>query len=861
MGKSDSSSSSSSSEDEAKQVAASSVAASSRAVEADGSDDEAASTIAAPPSDGSPEFIGYKISLDGALPPLLKEEDCEDDDMQLLEEERELLVLLLHARKLMGNLIKKSEDINAAKRGLNGDDPELLNLINILADLDNDEEGKDFIQQIQDLKALLSAEIRRNHNLDREAAHLDKKIALLIKNRGRLSQIKPRGRGRRSGKGANAGAQRVEVEPRKIANYQDMFYLLQTQPRYLARMIYMVNPDQMETFLDTTILTLYGDAYSPREEFLILRFFQLAIQHEISVISNLRDFMALETVVPKMVITYNRRKAGFEYLKRTFREPLEKFMKLEINSEINPMTIYTQMINEEEIRIGQRSQLPRDIPADQAIQNPTVAGIVAERVRVLQDTCELFLDAILRTRDSLPYGLRWICKQLHELIIKSLPSTTHDDILKLTGYFVYYRFINVAILNPDHKNIDQQIISEILSDASRRALMVVSKVMQNLFNFKPFGDDQNNFKPFNEFILAKKPVIAEYFESLIKVPDPEDHLQINSYMELTQKSKPVIQISLYEIFQTHALIHLHLDKVAPEREDPLRLIIQDLGDVPPADMINDSNDRDIQLTLTNRFKVDVEEEDPHQKLYAETKELLIPILRRVPIQESLTTPSLMDVLDWGINFAKAQNNEELNAQINQILENIHTLEREDLVSKDDNYESFVADVSQEVKNRNAIRAHQKKEIERLKMTLEKLRNHSLYLEDQKAQYKKYLEDCKKSLYSSAKPGKKQKGGSGALIGPFKFKYNDLAKRGIILDSEVPEGSRKRTSFSIVSKEPGTFEITAKIAGIKIDTMTLELDDLLEKHYNNQTRLALDQITLDVNLMIHLLNKHFINEKK
>jgi hypothetical protein len=183
-----------------------------------------------------------------------------------------------------------------------------------------------------------------------------------------------------------------------LANYQDLFYVLQTQPKYLARLVYMVNPEQMESFLDTTILTLYGDAFSPREEFLILRFFQLAIQHEISVISNLRQFMTLDTVVPKMVITYNRRKAGWDYLRKALRAPMEDFIKQDLNSELNPMSIYIHMINEEEIRTGTRSSLPRDISPDQAMQNPTVAGILNERVRQLRSACEIFLDAILRTR-------------------------------------------------------------------------------------------------------------------------------------------------------------------------------------------------------------------------------------------------------------------------------------------------------------------------------------------------------------------------------------------------------------------------------------------------------------------------------
>lgn len=34
--------------------------------------------------------------------------------------------------------------------------------------------------------------------------------------------------------------------------------------------------EQMESFLDTVILTLFGDAFSPREEYLILKLFQVS---------------------------------------------------------------------------------------------------------------------------------------------------------------------------------------------------------------------------------------------------------------------------------------------------------------------------------------------------------------------------------------------------------------------------------------------------------------------------------------------------------------------------------------------------------------------------------------------------------
>ena len=180
----------------------------------------------------------------------------------------------------------------------------------------------------------------------------------------------------------------------------------------------------------------------------------------------------------------------------------------------------------------------------------------------------------------------------------------------------------------------------------------VGKVLQNLFNFRQFTKQEKYMMPLNSFIEKNKPTVEHYFNSLVKVDDPEDHLQVNKYMELTQKTKPVILISLHEISATHNLLLQNLDALATEKEDELKVILNDLGEAPPE--IDDSDDREIQLTLTNRFKVAVEgmvspspplpiwfiltpllEEDEVERMYAETKELIIPVLSTIPIETSI----------------------------------------------------------------------------------------------------------------------------------------------------------------------------------------------------------------------------------
>ncbi len=59
-----------------------------------------------------------------------------------------------------------------------------------------------------------------------------------------------------------------------------------------------------------------------------------------SVIKNVSDFLKADSVVPKMVITYNKRKQGSEFLK-TVLGPMIKDMlqKANVNLELKPQMV------------------------------------------------------------------------------------------------------------------------------------------------------------------------------------------------------------------------------------------------------------------------------------------------------------------------------------------------------------------------------------------------------------------------------------------------------------------------------------------------------------------------------------------
>src|SRR5690606_36331184 len=134
-----------------------------------------------------------------------------------------------------------------------------------------------------------------------------------------------------------------------------------------------------------------------------------------------------------------------------------------------------------------------------------------------------------------------------------------------------------AIVTPDAYNVNDKELDPLV----RRNLVVVGKVLQNLFNFRLLGSQEVYMTPLNPFIEKNKPIVEHYFNSLVKVDNPEDHLQVNKYMELTQKTKPVILISLHEIIATHRLLLENLSDLAPDKDDDLRVILKDLGGTPP----------------------------------------------------------------------------------------------------------------------------------------------------------------------------------------------------------------------------------------------------------------------------------------
>lgn len=74
------------------------------------------------------------------------------------------------------------------------------------------------------------------------------------------------------------------------------------------------------------------------------------------------------------------------------------------------------MINQIEEETGSLPEnLPRGVAPEAAAANPDVQAIIAPRLTMLMEIANSFLLTIIDSLESVPYGIRWICKQIRSL--------------------------------------------------------------------------------------------------------------------------------------------------------------------------------------------------------------------------------------------------------------------------------------------------------------------------------------------------------------------------------------------------------------------------------------------------------------
>jgi len=66
-----------------------------------------------------------------------------------------------------------------------------------------------------------------------------------------------------------------------LENYQNLFYLLQTQPHYLSKLLFCLPHSKSMHFLQEVIFSLFNFGSSKRDEYMLLKLLKCALEEEI----------------------------------------------------------------------------------------------------------------------------------------------------------------------------------------------------------------------------------------------------------------------------------------------------------------------------------------------------------------------------------------------------------------------------------------------------------------------------------------------------------------------------------------------------------------------------------------------------
>uniref|UniRef100_A0A8C0FTH6 IQ motif containing GTPase activating protein 2 n=1 Tax=Bubo bubo TaxID=30461 RepID=A0A8C0FTH6_BUBBB len=729
-----------------------------------------------------------------------------------------------------------------------------------------DQSDLDFQEELEvtRLREEVVTKIRSNQQLEKDLNLMDIKIGLLVKNRITLQDVvlhnkklnkKSRSQLEEMVMVDKQGIKGLSKERRKkLEAYQNLFYLLQTNPTYLAKLIFQMPQNKSTKFMDTVIFTLYNYASNQREEYLLLKLFKTALEEEIhSKVDQIQDIVTGNPTVIKMVVSFNRGARGQNTLRQLLAPVVKEIMEdksLIINT--SPVDVYKSWVNQLEMQTGEASKLPYDVTTEQALTHTEVVSKLESSIQSLRAVTDKVLTSIFSSLNMMPYGMRYIAKVLKSSLHEKFPDATEDELLKIVGNLLYYRYMNPAIVAPDGFDIIDMTAGGQIHPDQRRNLGCVAKVLQHAASNKLFEGESEHLSSMNAYLSLTYQKFRNFFQAACDVPEPEEKFNIDEYSDMVTLSKPVIYISIEEIINTHSLLLEHQDAIATEPNDLLNELLEGLGPVPDVESF---------LGMTKRLIVDVIRTQPGDTLLeiletpatAQQESEHLKVVEKRAILDSKTPEKMKHSQPM---FEDGQL--PIEQKKRKIQRNLRTLEQAGLVSSTTKYQEIINEIAKDIRNQRRYRHHRKAELVKLQQTLNALNSKTAFYEEQINYYNTYIKTFL-HLFKGALQKEEVKGSKKLKQASLKYTAARLHEKGVILEIEDLQTNQfKNVLFDITpGEEVGDFEIKAKFLGVEMEKVQLHFQDLLQMQYEGVAVMKMfDKAKVNVNLLIFLLNKKF-----
>ncbi|KAM5472909.1 iqgap-related protein [Microsporum audouinii] len=779
------------------------------------------------------------------------------------------------------------------------------------SDFDFDEE-----LEFERLRKTVVQQVRQNEMADQYITQLDIKIALLVKNKITLDEVIKHQKHFGGHVGTVLSNSDIaskdpfdlkalnKTSRKKLEHYQELFFILQTQPQYLARVFRRLREQAVSERdcdrIKHLVMGLFGYSQKRREEYYLIKLIVRSVKEEIDHSASLQDYIRCNAFWTKLLAAYIKTPRDRKFTKDLFGPLVKEAIidNVDLDLESDPMQIYRSAINNEELRTGKRSRRRPDVPREEAIRDPETRETFIRHLQDLRDIVDQVLALLEDSLHRLPFGIRFIAQQMYEQLLAKYEEEDRGYILQLVGQWVWKSYLQPALLDPERSGV----VERALTQEQKRNLGEIGKVMGQAASGRLFGAENVYLQPLNTYIGESIQRLGGIWGNIITVQDAEAFFDINEYNDLYAKTKPTLYIKMSDIFSIHQLIAAEAPYICTSPEDTLREVIRDLGSVKSNENeLLSVSSSEISLTLTPKLH-NMEDPDAEIKaLLVETKRCILYIIRVQSganlLEILVTPPSIEDEERWAdlVRDELSTGNRKRGAYSDTntlidigamsytelkrtALQNIVELEKAGRISRHNQYQDLLNEIAVDIRTKHRRRIQRQRELENVRLTLDRLNDQSSYLEVQLKTYNDYIEQAMITLQN--KKGKKrflmpftkqwdherelQRSGRVFKFGSYKYSARNLADKGVLVHWKgYTERQWDRVDLTISSNAVGIFTIDGSSGNMMVPGANAQvpLDDLLQAQFNNTQFMDLfeDQLRVNVNLFLHLIMRKFYNE--
>lgn len=487
------------------------------------------------------------------------------------------------------------------------------------------------------------------------------------------------------------------------------------------------------------------------------------------------------------------------------------------------------------------------------------------------------LNSIVDSLNEIPFGIRWICKQIKGFAKKKFPQSSETTLSSLVGAFFMLRYINPAIITPEA----YLLIESSPGKNPRRTLTLIAKLLQNLVN-QATATKEPYMAQLNEFIEEHKERMVQFLADICDVPDFYGNLEIEQYLALTKKDIS-LEITLNELVSLHSLLIKYQEKIASEKQkDPLLDLLSKLGAAPSAVQRNEN--QTISLQLVNLYVTDnilgskerkQSELTECEAIYQGLKSFMVQLVRSMDFGvEYLMREGLLNCLFEAMKGKDLQDEKEraLVMKCRKAVDHLRYLEMKGMISKSDGFSALLMEIEEGVQTIDQQVMKVKSEIESLGHVKKILEDHHAFLKMQIESYSDYLSNVRSSLTNeqSFSITTNVSQAKSKLLSS-KQSHAQLEKEGIIEESTVPEIRRSNVLFAWSCSEPGCFSLlmyyckgshsNSNASAAAVMESTFKLDDLLARMKEGSKRMELEEccVTVNVAKTLQVVNKLFLKK--